>query len=92
MADVDLSAAVRRLLVKNWVDMSKIRLQVAGKTVILRGRMLKAGEGHDPVTGLFIEELEQQIMSTRGVRFVRWMLEDWKQERGNWIPGASDGA
>ncbi|MCU0724489.1 MAG: hypothetical protein MUE73_01670 [Planctomycetes bacterium] len=87
MADVDLTSAVRKILVKNWIDMGKVRLQVAGKTVILRGQVRKSGEGHDPVNGLFLEELERQIMAAKGVRFVRWILEDWKQDRGKWVPG-----
>ena len=92
MADVDLNSSVRRLFIKNWIDMGKARLQVAGKTVIIRGRLQKAGEGHDPVTGLFLEDLEQQLLALHGVRFVRWMLDDWKHERGQWIAGAGDGA
>jgi hypothetical protein len=79
----DLTKAVRRVLVKNWLDMSKIRLQVAGATVIVRGRFCK-NRDDDPVNGLFLEQVEQSIRSTKGVRNVRWILEDWQQDRGQW--------
>jgi hypothetical protein len=88
MGEVDLTATVRRILIKNWIDMGRIRLQVAGKTVILRGEVRKSGEGHEPVNGLFIEELERQIQAAKGVRFVRWIIEGWKQEKGKWVEGA----
>ena len=79
----DLTSAVRRVLVKSWLDMGKIRLQVAGKTVIIRGRIVK-NRDDDPVTGLFLEQLEQTIRATRGVKNLRWILEDWAHERGQW--------
>ena len=63
--------------------MSKIRLQVAGKTVIIRGRITH-NRDDDPVNGLFLEQLEQTIRSTMGVKNLRWILEDWVHERGQW--------
>jgi len=82
---VDVTKAVRTVLTKNWLDMSKIRLQVAGKTVIVRGRLTKSRDD-DPVDGLFIEALEQQLVNTKGVKYLRWALEDWKHDRGKWQP------
>lgn len=79
----DVTQAVRRVLVKSWLDMSKIRLQVAGATVIVRGRLVKSRD-EDPVNGLFIEQLEQQLRNAKGVKHLRWILEDWEHERGQW--------
>ncbi len=87
MADVDLHAAVRRVLVKNWLDMGKVKIQIAGGTIILRGTVTKGREGDTPVDGLFIEELETQIRGVKGVKFVRWMIEGWKYDRGKWVGG-----
>jgi hypothetical protein len=80
---VEVTKAVRTVLTKNWLDMGKIRLQVAGKTVIIRGRLTKSRDD-DPVNGLFIESLEQQLSNTKGIKFIRWILDDWHHERGQW--------
>jgi len=84
MANVDLTKAVRTLLIKNWLDVGKIRLQVAGGNVLIRGRIAKS-RAEEPVTGLFIEHLEQAIRSTKGVKNLRWILEDWEFDRGKWL-------
>ena len=80
---IDITKSVRQTLVKAWLDMGKIRLQVAGGTVIIRGRIVK-NRSDDPVNGLFIEDLEQKIRGTKGVKFVRWALENWVYEKGAW--------
>jgi hypothetical protein len=81
---VETTKAVRTILVKSWLDMGKIKIQVAGKTVIIRGRLTKSRADDDPVNGMFIEQLEQKISNLKEVKFIRWSLDDWKHERGQW--------
>ncbi|MEN8150227.1 MAG: BON domain-containing protein [Planctomycetota bacterium] len=83
MANVDLTKAVRTILIKNWLDVGKVRLQVAGGNVIIRGRLARSRDDQ-PVNGLFIEQLEQAIRGTKGVKNVRWILEGWEFDRGQW--------
>ena len=83
MANVDLTKAVRTVLIKNWLDVSKIRLQIAGGNVIIRGRLKKSRED-EPVTGMFIELLEQAIRTTKGVKNLRWIIEGWDFDKGSW--------
>ena len=84
MANVDLTKAVRTLLIKNWLDVGKIRLQVAGGNVLIRGRIAKS-RAEESVNGLFIEHLEQAIRAMKGVKNLRWILEDWEFDRGKWL-------
>jgi hypothetical protein len=83
MANVDLTKAIRTVLIKNWLDVSKIRLQIAGGNVIVRGRLAKARD-NEPVTGLFIEHIEQAIRTTKGVKNLRWIIEGWEFDKGSW--------
>ena len=83
MANVDLTKAIRTILIKNWLDVGKIRLQIAGGNVIIRGRLARSRDDQ-PVNGLFIEQLEQAIRSTKGVKNLRWILEGWDFDRGKW--------
>lgn len=83
MGSVDITQSVRHTLVRNWVDMSRLKIQVAGGTVILRGKIARSRED-EPVNGLFVEELMQQIRSSKGVKQVRMNLDDWTHERGQW--------
>ena len=80
---LELTSAVRRVLVKNWIDMSKVRIQIAGATAIIRGTLEKIHSG-DPITGLLIEDLEQKIRGVKGIGQVRWQLEDWTAKGGTW--------
>lgn len=81
---VETTKSIRTILIKSWLDMGKLKIQVAGKTVIIRGRIVKARADDDPVSGLFIEQLEQKLMNLKEVKFIRWALDDWKHERGQW--------
>lgn len=83
MSSVDITKAVRQLLVKSWLDLSKIRIQVAGPTVIIRGRLVKSRDD-DPVNGMFLEMLEQKLKNLKGLKQLRFILEDWVHERGEW--------
>jgi hypothetical protein len=85
MSNVDLTKAVRTLFIKSWIDIGKIRLQIAGSSVIVRGRVTKT-RTDEPVNGLFIEQLDQQIRAMKGVKNLRWILEDWEHDRGKWKP------
>jgi hypothetical protein len=80
---VDITKAVRQILIKSWLDLGKIRIQVAGKTVIIRGRLVK-NRDDDPVNGLFIEQIEQKIRGIKGLKQLRWTLDSWEFDRGEW--------
>ena len=82
-SSIDITKSIRQILVKNWLDMGKIRIQVAGKTVIIRGRLTKSRDD-DPVTGQYIEGLETALRGVKGVKNFRWNLDDWVHERGAW--------
>ena len=90
MGSCDLTKDVRRTLVKAWLNMGKVRLQIAGRTVIVRGRLVKSRDDDDPVNGMFIEDLENKVRGIKGVKFVRWALEDWKVEKGQWVRSEAD--
>ena len=80
----ELNKAARRILAKNWLDVAKVKIQVAGKTMIVRGCLIRLRDD-EPVNGLFIEHLEQQLKNTQAGVQVRWMLDDWKIDRGQWM-------
>ncbi len=82
-SSLDITKAVRKVLVKNWLDLGKVRIQVAGKTVIIRGRLTKSRDD-DPVDGMFIEGLETALRGIKGVKLFRWNLNDWVHDRGQW--------
>ena len=80
---MELQAAVRRMLVAHWVDASKVNIQVASGVALIRGALVRTSD-HEPVTGMVIEELEHKIQRIKGVKNVRWRLENWVLDRGKW--------
>lgn len=82
----ELNKAARRILAKNWLDVAKVKVQVAGKTMLVRGRLIRLRDD-EPVSGLFIEHLEQQLRNLHAGVQVRWMLDDWKFDFGQWKNG-----
>ena len=51
---IDITKSIRQTLVKSWLDMGKIRLQVAGGTVIIRGRIVKNRGGTEAIEMLIL--------------------------------------
>ncbi|MBD3161891.1 MAG: hypothetical protein GF328_07290 [Candidatus Latescibacteria bacterium] len=80
---MELQAAIRRMLVAHWIDVGKINIQVTSSTALLRGQLLRVQDG-EPITPLVIEELEQKLSRIKGVKHVRWRLENWVLDRGKW--------
>ena len=57
--NVETTKAVRTILVKSWLDMGKLKIQVAGKTVTIEEFAIDALGGHAKIAGTF--ELDDSL-------------------------------
>ncbi|MBI3038976.1 hypothetical protein HYY75_08005, partial [bacterium] len=84
--DLEISAGVRRELSGSRVDLSKLKFQVNSGDIQLTGNMAFVGiEKSLAETPMEIQLLETHLKAIRGVKGVKFQLENWaKSESGKW--------
>jgi hypothetical protein len=86
-SDVDVTSSVRKVLVKNWVDVAKVRIRVTGGLLTLSGTVAKAhgGTGDDLVDVNFLTTLDHALQHVKGLRRVRYNFANWSKDGGEWV-------
>ena len=84
--DLDLSRAVRRLLVKHWIDLGRISVRCTSGRVHLYGRMQRvAGKVPDLQTKT-LDNMFLEMRRISGVKAINARLENWINDSGHWRP------
>jgi osmotically-inducible protein OsmY len=89
--DFRINAQVRALLVRRWVDTSKVDQGTTNGVVYFRGtirsyraqNMYSKQEAHEAAAYL-VARIERDIRGIRGVKDVVMDLEDFKKVGGRW--------
>jgi hypothetical protein len=85
-SDKDIAAAVRKLLVKNWVDVSKVRMRVTSGLLTLTGTIEKVyGAEGGPVDPKFLSAVDHALQGVKGLRRVRFQFTNWTKDGGEWV-------
>jgi BON domain len=86
MGDKDLTVAVRKILVKNWVDIAKIRIRVTGGVAILTGTIAKTYAADDAtVDPRFLAAIDHGLQTVKGLRRIRFQFSNWSKDGGEWV-------
>ncbi|KPJ59182.1 MAG: hypothetical protein AMJ46_12155 [Latescibacteria bacterium DG_63] len=89
--DYRINAFVRSVLVKRWIDTSRVDFGTSNGVVYLRGllrqtygkRQLHQFDEVDELLGL-VKRLEREIRSIPGVRDTVFKLENFEKKGGRW--------
>jgi hypothetical protein len=85
-SDTEITAAVRKVLVKHWVDVSRIRIRVTRGVLILTGTIDKIyGAEGGPVDRSFLSSLDQGLQAVKGLRRIRYQFGNWAKDGGEWV-------
>ncbi len=85
-SDKDIASACRKVLVKNWVDVSRIRLRVTSGLLILTGAIEKTyGAEGGPVDPSFLSAVDQGLQTVKGLRRIRYQFSNWTRDGGVWV-------
>ena len=89
--DFRINAAVRNLLVRFWIDTSKLDHGATNGVVYLRGRLTRelirdSRETDEESLSFLARRLERELKTIKGVRDVVYNLENLVKARGRWMP------
>jgi hypothetical protein len=82
--DLDINRAVRRLLVKHWVDLGRVSVRTSKGRVIIYGNLRRVEGQRGPLTTPIVDALFYEISRIREVKNVKGRLENWINEGGRW--------
>ena len=66
------------VLVAHWIDLGLLDIHVGEMFLTISGRLKRLGHIHEPLTGLSIEALLDELRRIPGVPMLRVDFENWK--------------
>lgn len=81
VADNEIRAEVRSLLVRQRVDQWRLQVRVSGGMVRINGELVFL-RGSDPTPPSLVEALERALCTTTGVKHVSIDVSNWKKPSG----------
>jgi hypothetical protein len=86
LTDLDINCAVRKILVRHWIDLGRISMRTTGGVAHLNGELARLPKVEMPLTPSTVTEMINEIRRTSGARrveaeFINWAEHDdvWKQ-------------
>jgi hypothetical protein len=90
--DLEINSAVRRVLVRHWIDLGRISIRTQNGRVTLHGILDKLPESDQPLAGTVVECLFDDIRRIHGVKRVLAEIQNWDQTSFGWkLKEDSDG-
>jgi len=79
MNDVQITAMARKILVRNWMDVSRMRIRAVRGVIHMQGRIAKLTGSADQREGdeSGMRKLDEDLRMISGVRGVNYQLENW---------------
>lgn len=81
VADNEIRAEVRSLLVRQRVDQWRLQVRVAGGIVRITGELIFL-RGSDPTPPSLVEGLERALNTTTGVKHTTIDVSNWRKPSG----------
>ena len=82
--DLEINSAVRRVLVRHWIDLGRISIRTQKGKVTLHGILDKLSESGQPLAGAVVESMLGDIRAIHGVHRVMAQFENWEQSSCGW--------
>jgi hypothetical protein len=83
-SDIEINCAVRRVLVRHWIDIGKISLRTTQGVVWLSGTLCKLPRVSTELTSKMIVEILGEIRRSPAVRRVHPEFNNWAEREGGW--------
>jgi len=88
-SDIDINAAVRRVLVRHWIDLGRIQIRTCRGVATVSGHLERLSAGGPVLSPSTLEQIQHELRSIRGVRRVDLRVENWNCAPSGWQPSAS---
>ena len=86
LPDLEINCAVRRVLVRHWIDLGKISLRTCNGVVSLSGELVKLSNTGNPLTMASLLQFSSEVNGIRRVRRVQTNFTNWVNVGGAWKP------
>ena len=87
--DFALNAHVRQVFARHWLETQGMNLITANGILTICGRIafrtVKQGKGVE-MSPDFLGMLENELRAIRGVKRIRWQLDNWTKREDGWTP------
>lgn len=84
--DLDVNRAIRRILVKHWIDLGRLSIHSTRGRVAIFGAMNRIEGRMEPLSGMILDAMFYEIRRIPGVQIVRAHLDNWSNDGGRWHP------
>jgi len=85
--DLDINRNVRRVMVRHWVDLGRLRLSCTNGRISIRGTLLKVpGQGSSDLIPANVDTIFQDLKRIQNVKWVTGELDNWTDATGSWLP------
>ncbi|MBN2490189.1 MAG: hypothetical protein JXQ29_05015 [Planctomycetes bacterium] len=88
-ASLDVVNEIRKVFTISYLDPSAIRVLLGSGRLVLSGIVQRLPGYASPILARTLVKLELDLASIREVRMIRWNLENWSNEGGQWRPVAT---
>jgi hypothetical protein len=92
LTDLEINCAVRKVLVRHWIDLGKISIRSTSGVVTLSGTLDKLPKVDSPLTSSSVGEIVSEIRRASSVKRVQSGLTNWGEADGMWKPIATKSA
>ena len=89
LTDLEINCAVRKVLVRHWIDLGRISVRTSAGVITLSGALDKLPNVDAPLTSSSVEEMIAEIRRVFSVRRIQPVLSNWTELDGMWKPVAS---
>lgn len=84
LTDLDINCAVRRVLVRHWIDLGKLILRTTGGIVNLSGALEKICKSNEDLNPGLLIEITSELRRIPCVRRVNMGFTNWVEHDGVW--------
>ena len=84
--DLEINRNVRKVLVRNWIDLGRLSVRSTNGTLQIRGVLQRISGVSDELTVGAVETMFKQLKRISNVRNMRVTIENWTQVAGRWLP------
>jgi hypothetical protein len=89
LTDLEINCAVRKVLVRHWIDLGKISIRTIAGVTTLSGALDKLPKVDVPLTSSSVGEIIAEIRRAPAVKRVQAVLSNWTELDRMWKPVAS---
>ena len=75
---------IRKMFTINFLDPNKVRIVAGMSRVVINGEIQRLPGYDSPILPRALTKLEVDLTSLREVKFIRWALDNWSNEAGQW--------